>query len=84
MVVVIGGLFILIGGQIYIMWRLIENQERRIDKLLKYIKPDTHVKLKGIDEVKKAVQEMLDLEKKKVRDRKDIEREIKLLNTTGV
>lgn len=61
-----------------------EKQNERIDHLIKYIKPDTHIKLKGIDEVKKMVQGMIFDEKKKKRDQVDIEKEIQLLNRTGV
>jgi hypothetical protein len=41
------------------------------------------MKTQGVKEVKHVVQEILDLEKRKKREKRDIEREVKLLNQVG-
>ena len=72
--------FVLIGGLVYRLWIQHEKDQERIDKLLKYIKPDTYIKTKGADEVVKQMQGFLFEQKRQVDAKKNFDKEIKMIN----
>jgi len=59
------------------------KQEARIDMLLKLMKPDTTIKLHGMNELKREFQQMIQFEKKRIRDQVTAEKETALLNKLG-
>ena len=59
------------------------RQDERINSLLKYIKPDTAVKLQGMEQLKLEFQKMIKMEERRIRDKYDVEKEIADLNKLG-
>ena len=60
------------------------RQDERINSLLKYIKPDTVVKLQGMEQLKLEFQKMIKMEQKRIREKYDVEKETVALNKLGV
>lgn len=52
-ITIIIGQYILIGGLIYLFYYHSEKQDKRIDTLLKYIKPDAYHKIKNAERLAK-------------------------------
>ena len=51
-ITIIVGQYLLIGGLIYFCYRCIERQEKRVDTLMKYVKPDAYHKIKSAENLK--------------------------------
>lgn len=59
------------------------KQDERINSLLKYIKPDTVVKLQGMEQLKLEFQKMIKMEQKRIQEKYTTDKEITELNKLG-
>ena len=83
MIAVIIGQYVLIGGLLYICFRFVSKYERLVDNLMRFVKPDTAMQLKGMNEAIKDMKQFITEERRKRTDKEMRQLEIQHLNRIG-